>query len=176
MRQLVPADHPALHRASLPVPAEEITNEHIRKLIREMKDVLAGTTHGVAIAAPQVGEALQIFVVRGNVLDGTIDDPDAESTMPDVAFINPEITNMSREKKEKHEGCLSLPGLWGHVPRAEKVTLRAYDESGKRIVRGASGLLAQVFQHEVDHLHGILYTERAAHTYEENEKEEPAAE
>ena len=79
---------------------------------------------------------------------------------------------MSRGKKEKHEGCLSIRGKWGTVPRAEKATIRAYDEHGRRFTRGASGFLAHVFQHEMDHLGGILYTDKATKIYDEKESKQ----
>ncbi|OGG80491.1 hypothetical protein A3A39_00210 [Candidatus Kaiserbacteria bacterium RIFCSPLOWO2_01_FULL_54_13] len=79
---------------------------------------------------------------------------------------------LSRAKKEKHEGCLSVRGKWGEVPRAEKATIRAYDEKGMRFTRGASGFLAHIFQHEMDHLEGIIYTTKASKIYDENKKSE----
>ena len=77
------------------------------------------------------------------------------------------IKKISRTKKDKHEGCLSIRGKWGIVLRAEKASIRAYDEHGKRFTRGASGFLAHVFQHEMDHLDGILYTNKATKLYDE---------
>ena len=78
---------------------------------------------------------------------------------------------ISRAKKDKHEGCLSIRGKWGIVPRAEKVMLKAYNENGEQFTRGASGFLAHVFQHEMDHLDGILYTDKATNVYDEKPEE-----
>ena len=86
-------------------------------------------------------------------------------------YINPELLKISRAKSPKHEGCLSIRGKWGTVPRAEKATVRAYDEHGTLFTRGASGFLAHIFQHELDHLEGILYTDKATHVYDEKEEE-----
>jgi len=72
-------------------------------------------------------------------------------------YINPKLTKVSRAKSEKHEGCLSIRGKWGTVPRSEKATIQAYDERGRKFMRGASGFLAHVFQHEMDHLNGKLF-------------------
>jgi peptide deformylase len=171
MYDLVPHGHPTLHCAAKPVAPKDIQSKKIRMLVSNMKDILRLTPHGVALAAPQVGEPLQIFVVRGGALDGSLErEGHSLPESPPTAFFNPEIIKSSRATTGMQEGCLSLPGLWGVVPRAEKVTLRAHDENGKRIARGASGLLAQIFQHEVDHINGILYTDKATQVWEEAEE------
>jgi peptide deformylase len=77
------------------------------------------------------------------------------------------MTKMSRMKKEKHEGCLSIRGKWGIVKRAEKASIQAHDASGRVFTRGASGFLAHVFQHEMDHLDGVLYTDKAVKLYDD---------
>jgi peptide deformylase len=87
-------------------------------------------------------------------------------------YINPEFVKMSQRKTKKHEGCLSIRGKWGMVPRAEKATVRAYDENGVRFTRGASGFLAHIFQHEMDHLDAVLYTDKAAELYDDEPDEE----
>ena len=86
---------------------------------------------------------------------------------PDQIYINPVLLKLSRKKTEKHEGCLSIRGKWGEVPRAEKATLRYVDEHGVVHTRGASDFLAHIFQHEMDHLEGILYTDKAVALYDE---------
>ncbi|MBI4079625.1 peptide deformylase, partial [Candidatus Kaiserbacteria bacterium] len=153
-----------------------------QNLVREMKALLKKEEYGVALAAPQVGEPLKLFIVSGRALArGSRNAPDEpqhsdqetrnnNQTEPDQVYINPELIKMSRGKKEKHEGCLSIRGKWGTVPRAEKATIRAYDEKGVRFTRGAAGFLAHVFQHEMDHLQGILYTDKATKVYDEKEK------
>lgn len=163
----------------------EMTSKRIRTLIREMRALLAKEEHGVALAAPQVGEPLRLFVVSGRALArghrSAQDEPKIlEATpqgsesrvVPDQVYINPELIKMSRGRKEKHEGCLSIRGKWGTVPRAEKVTIRAYDEKGARFTRGASGFLAHIFQHEMDHLEGVLYIDKATHVYDEKESKQ----
>ncbi|HET8581035.1 MAG TPA: peptide deformylase [Candidatus Paceibacterota bacterium] len=178
MRTLVPPDHPALHQKAQPIPREKIGSAEIRGLIADMKAILAAERLGVAIAAPQVGEPLALFVVAGKVFEAPAEEADdggsdaapepAEPMRPDAVFINPEILKLSRRRQDMHEGCLTLPGLWGMVPRAERVRLRYLDEHGGEQVRGAGGLLAHVFQHETDHLEGILYVEKAHDLYEEH--------
>ncbi len=175
MRSILPAENnPALRSASRELSAAEIQSVRIKKLIGEMKRLLARERYGVALAAAQVGEPLRFFIVSGRALArdarNTSDEPekkDERPTLSDQIFINPKMLKMSRGKKEKHEGCLSIRGKWGEVPRAEKVTLRYLDESGTACTRGASGFLAHIFQHEMDHLEGILYTDKATHLYDE---------
>ena len=85
-----------------------------------------------------------------------------------MVFINPKISKLSREKEWLPEGCLSVRWLYGNTLRSKKATVTAYDENGKKFTRGASGLLAQIFQHETDHLKGVLFIDKA-----KNIKEEP---
>ncbi len=148
------------HRAKAPeVLPQEIGTEKINKIIKKMKEALASQDDGVAIAAPQIGESLQIFVVSGRVLN--ILKKDEETTFPDSVYINPVITKRSREKETMEEGCLSVRWLYGKVKRSKKVHIQALDESGMHISRGGSGLMAQIFQHETDHLNGVLFTDIA---------------
>ena len=139
-----------------------------------MKQILSKEELGVALAAPQIGESLRIFVVAGHALAKRKERKEGEKPEPapdDIVFINPDIVKISTAKKDKHEGCLSLKGKWGMVPRAEKATVRAYDEHGKLFTRGASGFLAHIFQHEMDHLEGVLYTDKAKLIYDDKDAE-----
>lgn len=173
-------ENPALRGISRNIPVGDIRSPYIKKLIAEMKALLAKEEYGVALAAPQVGESLRLFIVSGRALArdsrNAPDEPkDHEMTshgqsLLDQIYINPMITKMSRLKKAKHEGCLSIRGKWGIVERAEKATVQAHDESGRVFTRGASGFLAHVFQHEMDHLEGILYTEKATKLYDESKE------
>ena len=146
-----------------------------------MKDVLKKEEYGVALAAPQIGESLRLFIVAGQALEKRKRSDKARKRPPtssealegfpleDEVYINPELIKLSRGRSEKHEGCLSVRGKWGIVPRAEKATVRAYNERGVQFTRGASGLLAQIFQHELDHLDGILYTDKAKEMFDESD-------
>ncbi|MBI5457146.1 peptide deformylase [Candidatus Kaiserbacteria bacterium] len=182
VRTILPADsNPALRGIAREVPISDITGKHIKKLIAEMKALLSKEKYGVALAASQVGEPVRLFIVSGRALArdsrNSPDEPekkDERPAMPDQVYINPVLLKISRMKKEKHEGCLSIRGKWGVVPRAEKVMLRAHNENGEQFTRGASGFLAHVFQHEMDHLDGILYTDKATNVYDEK-PEEPEA-
>lgn len=120
----------------------------LEELISDMHETLAGTENGIGLAAPQVGENVRLFVIS----------PDfAEETDGHLVFINPEITQVSRRVTEEEEGCLSLPETWDIVARPSKVTIKAQDESGGKFKVTAKGLLARLFQHEVDHLQGTLF-------------------
>lgn len=174
-------ENSALRNISREIAAHEIKSAHIQKLIQGMKDLLAKEEYGVALAAVQVGEAVRLFIVSGKALArGARNAPDEEKRakkddMPqldDQVYINPVILKKSRAKINKHEGCLSIRGKWGIVPRTEKATIRALDEHGKEFTRGATGFLAHIFQHEMDHLEGILYIDKAVELYDDKSEEQ----
>ena len=188
MRIILPEkENPVLRMPAKNIPVSDIRSPRIQKLITEMKALLAKEEYGVALAAPQIGESLRLFIVSGRALtrnarnspdekhneipshqNGLIPPAQGGSDLGrDQIYINPVMVKMSRTKKEKHEGCLSIREKWGIVARAEKVTVRAYDEKNRQFTRGASGFLAHVFQHEMDHLDGILYTDKATQMYDE---------
>lgn len=179
-RTIVPEkDNPLLRQKAHEIPVKDIGSPRVKKLVTDMKRLLAKEEFGVALAAVQVGEPLRLFIVSGRALArDSRNSPDELNkkqdvpALPDQIYINPELLKLSRGRKKKHEGCLSIRGKWGEVPRAEKATVRAYDENGKRFTRGASGFLAHVFQHEMDHLEGILYTDKATSLYDEQKEPE----
>jgi peptide deformylase len=158
---IVQVGDPVLREVAKPLSKKDIGSHKLESLIALMKDTLASEEYGVAIAAPQLGAGLRIFVVAGKVYEEESDDSDKKPSHEPHVYINPEITRRSRKKKEMSEGCLSVRGQYGSVLRHEKVTLKAIDESGKPILQHASGLLAHIFQHEVDHLEGILFVDKA---------------
>ena len=170
MRTILPyQENPALRQIAAEIKPEDIGSPWLTQLISEMQALLAKEKYGVAIAANQVGESVRMFIVSGRALANHADDDDEDDdgrkkerpALPDQVYINPVMLKMSRGRKLKHEGCLSVKGKWGNVPRAEKATVRAYDEHGRVFTRGASGFLAHVFQHEIDHLEGTLYIDKA---------------
>ncbi len=162
--KILQKDAPVLRKKALRVPLEDIQSSEIQSIIERMKKAVRAEDDGVAIAAPQIGESLRIFVVAGRALavkDKEKDPSVNELDYPDLVFINPEITKLSKKKRKMDEGCLSVRWLYGKVRRSERASVKAYDETGKKVERGASGLLAQIFQHEVDHLDGILFIDKA---------------
>lgn len=122
----------------------------IKEFIAEMRIKMV-ESEGVGLAANQVGENLQIFVIDKKL---------AEENKVTDAFINPKITEYSKEQDEMEEGCLSLPEYFISVPRAKKIKVKALDENGKKIRFKAKGFLARVLQHETDHLNGLLIKDR----------------
>jgi len=155
---------PVLRQVSKAVPLGEIQGKGIQKILSEMANALHKQHDGVAIAAPQIGVPLRIFIVSGKVFDmqaGVYDEKSKKSKASDLICINPIISKLSKEKKEVEEGCLSVRYLYGKISRSTKATITAYNEQGKKFTRGGSGLLAQIFQHETDHLNGVLFIDSA---------------
>lgn len=126
---------------------EKITPE-ILELIKEMKETLAAALNGVGLAAPQVGKNIRMFVV----VDGVAKDGH-------TVFINPELTQVSKKNVVEEEGCLSLPERWHELARADKATVKAVDENGKKFKIRVKGVLARLVLHEVDHLNGVLFVD-----------------
>lgn len=162
---IVQKESPVLRLVSSDVNITEIKSAKIQKILLAMKDALASQADGVAIAAPQIGVSLRIFVVSKKVrllIKGLekITNEDLKG-LKDEIYINPKLTKLSKKTADLDEGCLSVRYLYGKVSRSEKATVTAYNENGQRFTRGASGLLAQIFQHEIDHLDGTLFIDKA---------------
>jgi peptide deformylase len=134
---------------------EAIGTAELRELIGDMRDTMAHL-NGAGLAAPQIGVLLRvvIFGVKSNPRY-----PDAEE-VPDTVLINPVITPIGDEVEDGWEGCLSVPGMRGVVPRWRRVRYHGFDEKGEPIDRTVEGFHARVVQHECDHLDGILYPMR----------------
>ena len=115
----------------------------IKKLIRDMIETMHSEPGRVGLAAPQIGVSLRVIVIGI---------PEEEV----IAIINPEIVR-SRGERSIDEGCLSVPGYFGQIKRAESVTVKGRDQDGKELRIKAEGLLAQALEHEIDHLNGVLY-------------------
>lgn len=139
-------------------PAKPVTrfDGKLRKMIAEMRQTLrnAKNPKGVGLAAPQIGYGYRIFLVA----------PKSDEAQ---VFINPEITSMEpiaaekqKEESGKLEGCLSIPRVWGDVRRSQKLTVTYQDENGERHTDTYTGFPAVIIQHEMDHLNGILFTQR----------------
>ena len=158
--------NPILETPTKEVSLADIVSPKIQKLITNMKETLSAVTDGVGLAAPQVGQSLQIFVVSKRILarkkDGEKMNLESLKDIKDLVCINPKIIKASKTKKWMDgEGCLSVRWYYGKVFRSINVTLEYYDEHGKKQTRGAGGLLAHIFQHEMDHLHGELFIDKA---------------
>ena len=159
MQDILQREHPVLREVAHHVPTDEIGSAKLGDIIKRMKQALREQRDGIAIAAPQIGQNIRLFVISGPLLKQADKTYTGDGT--DLVFINPEIAKSSRKKSEVEEGCLSVRWLYGKVKRSDQVTLKALNEKGEKIERGASGLLAQIFQHECDHLNGVLFTLRS---------------
>ena len=137
-------------------------DKDLQKLVDDMVETMREAP-GVGLAAPQVGISERVVVIEF----GHEDDEDIPKQL--YVLVNPEIVKMSDETVRGIEGCLSVPGLVGSVDRARVVTVRAQDQQGKKIKIRAVGWLARIFQHEIDHLDGVLYTDRAVEIWQPEE-------
>ncbi len=155
---------PVLRSVATPVTPHEFSSAALTETLRLMTAALEQHDDGVGIAAPQIGIGKRIFLVSWRAFaieDGHEDLDKARRHYQNRFFINPEIIKSSKRMSTLSEGCLSVRWLYGNVRRAEKATIRALDEHGKSFTYGGSGLLAQIFQHEVDHLNGVLFIDTA---------------
>ena len=152
-REVLRMGHPVLREKAKPI--EQTGTPELRQLIADMKETMAAK-NGAGLAAPQIGvsQRVVIFGVEKNPRY-----PDAEE-VPFTVLVNPKITMLSRDVESDWEGCLSVPGMRGVVPRYTKLRYTGTDEEGNPIDRVAEGFHARVVQHECDHLDGILYPQR----------------
>jgi peptide deformylase len=144
---------PRLWQKSMPV--EQFGTPELASLLVDMRDTMAHM-NGAGLAAPQIGVPLRV-VIFGVTANPRY--PDVEP-VPDTVLINPVLTPLSGEEEEGWEGCLSVPGMRGWVPRFRKLRYSGYDERGRRFQRDVEDFHARVVQHEVDHLDGVLYPMR----------------
>ena len=176
---IVKEPHPVLRVKARDIPITDIRSKKVQDLVAAMKVTLKGTPDGVGLAASQVGEDLRLFIISDEAEE--IDRMQAKRDRSEegkplagakpypirdwhyYVFINPQVTGKSRKKIDGHEGCLSVPNVFGNIKRQEKITVEAFDEHGKKFTRGASRFFARVIQHELDHLEGALFIDHATH-------------
>jgi peptide deformylase len=153
IREVLRMGDPRLWQKSEPVRAFGTTE--LRELLQDMRDTMAHL-NGAGLAAPQIGVGLRvvIFGVHANPRYPDVDE------VPDTVLINPQLTPLGEELEEGWEGCLSVPGMRGWVPRFQRLRYQGLDENGKPFEREVEGFHARVVQHEVDHLDGVLYPMR----------------
>lgn len=155
VREILKMGDPRLLRVAASVSAHEIGTPALSGLIADMFDTMAAAG-GVGLAAPQIGVDSQVVIFG---FDQSARYPEAEP-VPRTILINPVIDVLGSEEDEAWEGCLSVPGLRGVVPRPTHIRYRGLDERGEPIDREVSGFHARVVQHECDHLIGRLYPTR----------------
>jgi peptide deformylase len=153
VREVLRMGHPVLARVASPVA--RFGTPELARLVADMKDTMAHL-NGAGLAAPQIGESARV-VIFGVTANPRY--PDAEE-VPFTVLVNPVITFLTDETEDGWEGCLSVPGLRGVVPRRTRLRYTGFDEQGRPIDRVAAGFHARVVQHECDHLDGILYPMR----------------
>lgn len=136
-------------------PVERFSTPELRQLVQDMTDTMRHL-NGAGLAAPQIGVALQVVIFEVDINPRY---PDA-GKVPFTVLINPVLTPLTDEVEEGWEGCLSLPGMRGLVPRCTRLRYQGFDANGEPIDRTVEGFHARVVQHEADHLHGILYPMR----------------
>ena len=159
MKEIVQEGAAVLREIAEPVPEELFGSTELAHIIAEMTEALDKEPEGVALAAPQISVPYRLFIVRK---DRTVVPPTETELKPEVEiYINPEIIKTSRKRALMDEGCLSTHGVYGTTSRHERVTVRAQRLDGSSFTRGGSGLLAQIFEHETDHLNGTLFTDHA---------------
>lgn len=144
------------------VKKEEFGTPELKKILTDMKDAMDKEVDGVAIAAPQIGISKRIFIVKEEAYTAHNENPKWKP----LVFINPTITKASKKMVEVDEGCLSVRPLYGTTLRHSSVTIEAQDASGVKFTFGASRLMAHIFQHECDHLEGILFIDHAENVQE----------
>jgi len=171
MHTIVQEGDPVLRAIAAPVGAAEFGTPELQKSIQSMIEALDVETDGVALAAPQIGISKRIFIVRYDRLGPPQEGQAASATVG--VYINPEFVKSARRRVEMDEGCLSVRGMYGKTIRHDRATVRASDVNGRSFERGGGGILAQVFQHEIDHLNGILFIDHAHLQFESTAKDLP---
>jgi peptide deformylase len=162
MVKIVQKGEKVLRQKAKEVDLKNIADKKIKAILTKMTKALWASPNGVAIAAPQIGESLRVFLIEASVFDkeGFTDEEKKKKRQP-MVFINPKITRVSKKKVPMPEGCLSVDKVFGNVERSDKLTIESYDEHGKKKTRNVSGFLAQIVQHEFDHLEGVLFVDKA---------------
>ncbi|SKA90846.1 peptide deformylase [Caloramator quimbayensis] len=154
VREIVQKGHPALKAKSTSVAK---IDDRIKGIIQDLKDTLYSTSNGIGLAAPQIGINKRIILI------------DMRDGMKPIVLINPRIVSYSG-KQESEESCLSYIGYYGYVERPAKVIVKGLNENGEEVSYKGEELLCRAFCHEIDHLDGIMYTDRAYEIYRDDEE------
>ncbi len=155
IRPILKMGTPSLMEPSAALSKKLFGSAELQQLLADMKETMIAAS-GAGLAAPQIGENVRVVMFE---LKNNVRYPDEES-IPFTILINPKLTPLDEEVEDGWEGCLSVPGMRGVVPRATKLRYTGFDEHGGKIDRTVSGFHARVVQHECDHLDGVLYPMR----------------
>jgi peptide deformylase len=164
--EILQKDNPILREISCLVPESEIKTADIKKIISDLKTAMNSQSDAIAISAVQIGKPIRLFMISNKIYEVLGENPETAKNKKDLVFINPKIKKTSKEKQNLEEGCLSVRYFYGKVERPTKATIEWHDENGKKLSRGVSGLMAQIVQHENDHLDGILFIDKATELQE----------
>ena len=146
----------------------KVFDSKVQRLADDMLETMRAAP-GVGLAAPQLGHSQRLILVE---YAESPDDPEAPPVPPKLFVVaNPEIVRHSTETVSANEGCLSIPGYLGEVERFQSITLRGYNLHGKPLRVKATGWLARIFQHEIDHLDGVLFIDRATQVWKVEDQE-----
>ena len=151
--------HPVLRQRASEI--EDLESKELQSFIDDLIETCIDS-NGVGIAAPQVYESKRIFIISSRPNPRY---PNAPELGP-IALINPEITEFSEEKEKDWEGCLSIPGIRGLVPRHKSIKVKYLTRDGNEVVNEFSDFIARIFQHELDHLDGIVFLDRMESNHE----------
>ena len=166
LRTIVTLPEPVLRRKARPVTKFD---EKLQTLIDDMIDTMRGAP-GVGLAAPQVGVSERVIVVEYTEPEEVEEGEEAKEVEPKLyVVVNPEIVKASPETVVSVEGCLSIPMLVGEVERAHGVRIKGFNRRGQPMKLKAEGWLARIFQHEIDHINGVLFTDRATQIWQPEE-------
>lgn len=169
MREIVFLPEPVLRRKAKPVTKFD---RELQTLIDDMIETMREAP-GVGLAAPQVNISQQLAVIEYAEDEDEEENQDAPPKPKKLyVIINPEIIKASEEKVTGIEGCLSIPGLQGEVERHQSIQVKALNRHGNPVKLKVDGWMARIFQHEIDHLNGVLFTDRAARVWKPKEGEE----
>lgn len=157
MKKIVQQEAKVLRLIAKDYPVEKIGDPEFKEIISEMNQALDSEEDGVAIAAPQIGISWRIFIVSKKAFPVKNNQENFNQV-----FVNPIIKKISKNKTLVDEGCLSVRWIYGKTKRADKVMVEAYNEKGYKFAKQGTGLLAQIFQHEIDHLNGVLFIDKAS--------------
>lgn len=159
--EILQKDNPILREVSSAIPQNKIDSKEVQSIMANLQSAIESQSDAIAISAIQIGKPIRLFVVSRKIFEILGEEPEIAKNKSDIIFINPKITKISKKKQLLEEGCLSVRYVYGKVSRPEKVTIEALDKNGNKFSRGFSGLMAQIVQHETDHLNGILFIDKA---------------
>ena len=168
LRQIVYLPEPILRKKAKPVTKFD---KDLQTLIDDMIETMREAP-GVGLAAPQIDLPMQLAVIEYAEGEDEEENEGKELKKKLFVLINPEITKTSEEKVLGVEGCLSIPGLIGEVERHEAIQVKALNRHGQPVKLKVDGWMARIFQHEIDHLNGVLFTDRATRVWKPQEEDE----